>query len=122
MAQLQNQFTTLGIALAVNFNTSGDTVIPINNAANYFATNVYITNGSATPTNFIAKLRTAASGGGSQVVQLDSGINFNGSLVAQYTTDSPATYQTGANYYLNVSTPEGTALTGDVFIVGYIIS
>ncbi len=104
---------------SVNVNSTGDTVLPIQNSGRWSVSNVVFTNASVDLTTAEAGVFTAPSAGGTAIVA-DAALSAmsSASVVSQRTVASTAA-QTGSNLYVNVSTAQGAAATMDVFVYGY---
>lgn len=103
----------------VNVNSTGDTVLPVQNTGRFSVSNVICTNASTSLTTATAGLFTAPNAGGTAIVA-DAALSglTSASVVSQRTVASTAA-QTGGNLYLNVGTAQGAAATMDVFVYGY---
>ena len=121
-----NPFTYVLLAsyIGVDFNTIGDSMMTINLSNNYYLQLAFVTNGTGVTTTALYAVYTAPSAGGVKFFdQSTPGVSFNSTTVAPIPGATAAGLINNAqNLYLHVSTPEGSALTGDVYIYGLILS
>jgi hypothetical protein len=117
----------LGVAIGVNFNASGDTTIllPTNNT-NFILTGCFVTNCTTSLTAATASIWTSAGGAGDNLAvdQSLSAITGTSTQLAQLTMTALAgtKRQTGPQVYFRVGTPQGSAATGNVYIIGVDLS
>lgn len=124
--QGSNALRLLGSARSVNLAVTGDTLVPIINAASYSVANIVVTNaqlagvGGSIATASIGVFTAAAGGGTAIKAQAALASNTSQTVVFQATVASTALQLPNAtpNLYINCGTALATA-TADVFIYGY---
>lgn len=122
----QVSMVLLGSKIGANFNIDTDQAISINNASKYIIRKIVVTNASVNMTTAVGGIYTAASKGGSTIVansQVYSALT-GATLFVDLTLDTTATTTalTGSSVYLSLTTKQGAAATGDVFIFGDILA
>ena len=104
-----------------NFNTTADQAIT-GFPAKYMITGVYATNASGSVTTAVGGIYTAASKGGSQVIysgQSYSALTTSSALLGlTFATGALQTAYTAGTLYLSLTTPQGAAMTADVYVMG----
>lgn len=127
----------LGVLRGANFNVTTDQAIPIlpltasvighmSSATKYIVTRAYATNCSAAASTAVGGIYDATSKGGNALVAATQAYTpcASASTMQSLTLAAIAgtTVESGANLYLSLTTPQGSALTGDVYIMGYPIN
>lgn len=118
------KYQALAVGIGIDLNNIGDTILSIENASKYFITFAFLTNFSGASSNALFGLFDAPSGGGT---------NLFGTLgpIGSLATGTSAFQQNGLNVpvtmkdpqlFLNVSTPEGSPLTGDLYVFGIVLA
>jgi len=104
----------IGRAVGLNLNAAGDTLVPLEMPGPLFATAVLIGNPSVVPATFVATLWTGPGGTGTTILALT-----RPTALGFYRLANASVYNqiTGA-MYINVATPEGSAATMDVYVLG----
>jgi hypothetical protein len=104
-----------------NLNSTADQAIT-GFPAKYMITGVYVTNASGSVTTAIGGIYTAASKGGSQVIysgQAYSALTTPSSLLGlTFATGALETSYSAGILYLSLTTPQGTAMTADIYVMG----
>lgn len=119
-------FRVIGKLLGANMNITTDQAIPIAPQANkYIITNIIATNASVSLTTAAGGIYTAISKGGSAVVaagQVYTALTTTAKYLALTLAGSALTdvYDAAAqaNFYLSLTTGQGTAATADIYIYG----
>ena len=113
----------LGVLIGANFNITTDNTIPIAFCGTkYMITKIIVTNASISLTTAIGGVYTATSKGGTALVSAAQ--TYAGATAATkvviLTLTAGATADTFAltNLYLNLTTAQGAAATGDIFVYG----
>ena len=127
--QGSNALRLLGSARSINLGVTGDTLVPIINAASYSVANIVVTNaqvsgaGGSIATASIGVFTAAAGGGTAIKAQAALASNTSQTVVFQATVASTALQLPNAtpNLYINCGTALANA-TADVFIYGYDLS
>lgn len=127
--QGSNALRLLGSARNLNLAVTGDTLVPIINAASYSVANIVVTNsqlagvGGSIATASIGVFTAAAGGGTAIKAQAALASNTSQTVVFQATVASTALIlpNTTPNLYINCGTALATA-TADIFIYGYDLS
>ena len=129
---LPNQFggILLGSLIAADFNSTADQKITIfSNPSKYIIRRIVVTNASVSLSTAAGGIYTAVSKGGTAVVAaaqaystltgstlfLDLTLNTSGNANITVKSSIP-------NLYLSLTTAQGTAATGDVFVYGDILT
>ena len=129
---LPNQFggILLGSLIAANFNSTADQQITIfSNPSKYIIRRIVVTNASVSLSTAAGGIYTAVSKGGTAVVAaaqaystltgstlfLDLTLNTSGNANITVKSSIP-------NLYLSLTTAQGAAATGDVFVYGDILT
>ena len=104
-----------------NLNTTTDQAIT-GFPAKYMITGIYMTNASGSVTTAVGGIYTAASKVGSQVIysgQSYSALTTASSLLGlTFATGALETAYTAGTLYLSLTTPQGAAMTADVYVMG----
>lgn len=114
----------LGKLTSANFNSTADQAIAIA-ARRYVIRKILVTNASLSLDTAVGGLYDATSKGGNAVVaatQVYSALTSSTKFV-DLTLAAPATgsIQTVANIYFSLTTPQGAAATGDIYIFGDVL-
>jgi hypothetical protein len=123
MAYQPLSYKLLGLLKGANLNTTSDQAITVLNATKYIIDKIIVTNASATPTLAAGGFYSAASKGGTvivgtgQVFTALSAVTKFIALTLALTTDSLA----AQTLYLSLTTANGSALTADVYIYGFVL-
>lgn len=118
--------TVLGKLIGANFNSTADQAIAItlpSGATRYAITNVWATNGSVNMTTAQGGLYSAVAKGGITIVaatQAYTAMTAAGKLQRAVVdaAGGQVNVLTGATIYFSLTTPQGAAATGDVFVLG----
>ena len=116
-----NQAQIIGVLKGANFNVTTDQAIKIN-YSQYKITDIFVTNCSTSLTTAAGGFYTVASKGGTIIGSTLT--TFTGCTSATTQADNNALTNmngsifTASNIYLSLTTAQGAAATGDVYIVG----
>ena len=123
----------LGYSLDVNVDATGDTVIPITAPATRYIVGGTVTGATSTPmflvgacsglaTTFQSALYTGPNGTGTGLTPVATSPNAQPTtmMLRPGAAISPPVFSKASqpNLYFNVSTPQGSAMTCDVFVMG----
>jgi hypothetical protein len=106
-------------------NTAGDTAVTVDNLGPYLITRIIIYGATAAQNLYRGTLRTASSGGGTEIFNMNYGLTISGPGSAGSAIDAGSGIMNGAEQlfnqatvYANCSTPEGTDGTYKIDIYG----
>lgn len=123
----------IGTLIGANLNTTADQAITLDLRGNtrWFGTgnstaigSIILTNASGTVTTAVGGLYTAAAKGGTALVpntQAWSTAATTGLVRTAWSTTPASTVWTVTAIYLSLTTPEGSAKTGDIYIYAYLL-
>lgn len=123
MSHTKYQYALLGILRSANFNTTADQPIPISLPAGltrYVIDKIDVCNASLSLTLAAGGFYTAASKGGTAVVaaaQLYSALT-GATVLLNPTLAVPNTLRTESPLYFALTTAQGAAATGDIYVWG----
>lgn len=125
---MRSLYTKLGKATAVNLNATGDTSVTIW-SSKYIITQVIMRDASATPAVTLTfTVRDTAAGGGNSLIGSVTALNTVVSTsIAGFLQPSPTALMssrqlTTSTLFINVSVPNGSALTANFDIIGIILN
>lgn len=110
----------IGYLKAVNLNTTGDKPFNITGAPRYFPRGIYITGCTIPPTLMRLSVRTAASGGGTVIGDITDNLAVANGFddptdLLDFVTIIANSF-TAQTLYVNVSVPQGAAMTCDIYL------
>lgn len=119
------QYLYIGKLLGANLNSTADQAIPIVGVGSYVLQRIVVTNASTTPLSAVGGIYAAASKSTAVVAnsQVYSSL-VTASTVLLVTLNSTATtaIRTESTLYFSLTTPNGSAVTADIYVYASIIS
>lgn len=113
----------LGVALQADLNVTTDNAITIIGAAKYIPKAVYVTNCATAPSEAFGGLYTAASKGGTCLVDQAALSSLSAAATfLSHTLQNNTSVLTAGTLYYSCGTAQGAACKGDVYVYGDILA